>query len=97
VACERPHRVEVDWTFPGAALTHVLVTLAQADADRTVVVLLHIFPAVTDPAGLAGYGCGWQHYVDSLAAYLAGEELPAWSDYYPALLEEWRAVVPSGG
>jgi uncharacterized protein YndB with AHSA1/START domain len=97
VGCEPPYRIEVDWTFPGAALTHVLVTLAGAGAGRTLVVLLHTFPAVTDPADLAGYGCGWQHYVDSLAAHLASTELPAWADYYPALLDEWRALVPSGG
>jgi uncharacterized protein YndB with AHSA1/START domain len=96
VACARPYRIEVVWTFPGAAPTHLLVTLAPAGPDRTAVVLEHTFPAL-EPAHLPGYGCGWQHYVDALGAHLTGAPPPEWSDYYPALLEPWRAAVPSGG
>ncbi|OLB65121.1 MAG: hypothetical protein AUI10_08215 [Actinobacteria bacterium 13_2_20CM_2_72_6] len=96
VACDRPYRIEVLWTFPGAAPTHLLVTLAPAAADRTALVLVHTFPAL-EPAHLPGYGCGWQHYLDALGAHLAGAPLPDWADYYPALLEPWRALVPSGG
>jgi uncharacterized protein YndB with AHSA1/START domain len=96
LACERPYRIAVVWTFPEAAPTHLLVTLAPAGPDRTTLVLEHTFPAL-EPAHLPGYGCGWQHYTDALGAHLAGAPLPAWADYYPGLLDPWRALVPSGG
>ncbi|SRR6266508_1377855 len=97
VACERPTRIEVGWEFPDEARTHVLVTLVPTGAGHTTVVLEHTFPVGHAPSGLAGYGCGWQHYVDSLGAYLAGDPLPEWADYYPGLLDGWRALVSSGG
>jgi uncharacterized protein YndB with AHSA1/START domain len=97
LVCERPHRIELDWTFPGDPGSHVLVELTAVAPGRTGVVLHHTFPAVTDPAALGGYGCGWQYYVDALATHLAGTDLPQWDDYLPGMLAEWRARVPSGG
>src|SRR6266545_2000907 len=90
-------RLEVGWEFPDEVRTHVLVTLVLTGAGHTTVVLEHTFPVGHAPSGLAGYGCGWQHYVDSLGAYLAGDPLPEWADYYPGLLDGWRALVSSGG
>ena len=96
VACDRPYRIEVVWTFPGAAPTHVRVTLAADGPDRTALVLEHTFPA-EEPAALPGYACGWEHYLDALGAHLTGGPPPDWADYYPARLDGWRAAVPSGG
>jgi uncharacterized protein YndB with AHSA1/START domain len=96
LACDRPYRIEVEWTFPGAAPTHVLVTLAADGPGRTALVLEHTFPG-QEPTVLPGYACGWEHYLDALDAYLAGAALPLWSDYYPARLDGWLALVPSGG
>jgi hypothetical protein len=74
----------------------VLVTLATDGPGRTALVLEHTFPG-QEPAVLPGYACGWEHYLDALAAHLAGAPLPRWGDYYPARLDGWRALVPSGG
>jgi uncharacterized protein YndB with AHSA1/START domain len=90
LACQRPDRIELGWLFPGEPYTRVVVELRPVAADRTLVVLDHLgFPKEHIP----GYGCGWHHYVDRLAAYLAGEELPAFEDYYPVRLDEWRERV----
>ncbi|GIH19077.1 SRPBCC domain-containing protein [Rugosimonospora africana] len=90
--CTRPRRIVLDWTYAGASTTRLLVTLTRDPSGRTSAVLEHTFPA-TEPARLAGQGCGWEHYVDSLAAHLAGESLPDFADYYPAKLDQWRAVA----
>ena len=90
VECRRPERIELGWLFPGEPYTRVAVELRPMSADRTLVVLDHSgFPKEHIP----GYGCGWHHYVDALAAYLAGEAPPAFEDYYPARLDEWRERV----
>jgi uncharacterized protein YndB with AHSA1/START domain len=88
--CREPHRLAVGWQFPGAPLTRVTVDLSEVDAARTRVVLLHTGWKRHE---LAGYGCGWHHYVDCLDAHLAGRTLPAFEDYFPALLDGWRARV----
>ena len=33
---------------------------------------------------------GWEWYLDRLVAALAGQPMPAWDDYYPALRDEYR-------
>jgi hypothetical protein len=43
---------------------------------------------------IAGYGCGWHHYVDALSAHLDGLPLPSFDDYYPAFLPHWRPGRP---
>jgi uncharacterized protein YndB with AHSA1/START domain len=88
--CREPHRLAVSWQFPGTRRTAVQVDLSEAGPHRTRVVLVHSGWAAEE---VAGYGCGWQHYVDSLDAYLAGAPLPAFEDYYPATLPEWRQRV----
>ncbi len=87
VECREPHRVEVGWAFPGAPRTRLVVDLSEVAPDRTHVRLWHTGWTAQE---IPGYGCGWHHYVDALAAYLAGEKLPVFEDYYPALLDEWK-------
>jgi uncharacterized protein YndB with AHSA1/START domain len=87
LACATPHRIELDWAFDDGEPTHLLVTLS----GNTTVLLEHTFPADPDPVSLAGPACGWQHHLDALAAHVAGTPAPNWDDYYPALMDEWRA------
>jgi uncharacterized protein YndB with AHSA1/START domain len=90
VACDRPRRIELGWLFPREPYTRVVVELRPAGPDRTTVTLDHTgFPA----DHLPGYGCGWHHYLDAFDAYLAGGAQPAFGEYYPALLDDWRARV----
>jgi uncharacterized protein YndB with AHSA1/START domain len=93
LACDAPHRMELGWAFGGGVPTQVLVTLS----GDTTVALEHTFPADREAADVAVYGCGWQYYLDALGAHLAGAPLPAWDDYYPGLVDQWRARVPSAG
>src|SRR5436305_4661986 len=53
VACERPHRIELDWLLPGEPDTRLVVRLRPAGPGRTHVTLDHTgFPA----GHLPGYG-----------------------------------------
>jgi uncharacterized protein YndB with AHSA1/START domain len=88
--CREPHRIAVGWQFPGAPRTSLTVDLASLGPDRTSVTLRHTGWKRDE---IAGYGCGWHHYVDALAAHLAGVPLPSFDDYYPALLPYWREQV----
>jgi uncharacterized protein YndB with AHSA1/START domain len=92
VECREPHRIVLGWQFPGTPRTSVTVDLAATGPDRTSVTLLH---SGWKRDEVAGYGCGWQHYADALAAHLAGDPLPAFDDYYPALLPYWRERAAS--
>lgn len=38
---------------------------------------------------LPDVGVGWEWYLDRLVAAIAGEPMPAWDDYYPALREAY--------
>jgi uncharacterized protein YndB with AHSA1/START domain len=92
--CDRPHRVEGHWTWPDGQPTTLRVTIEPRPDGRARVVLTHAgFP----PAGIAGYGCGWHHYVDALAAHLGDGPAPDFADYYPAMLDTYRAAVAEAG
>jgi uncharacterized protein YndB with AHSA1/START domain len=94
IECREPHRIEVGWVFPGEGRTRLTVDLSEIDRDRTRIRMTHTgWTAKQVP----GYGCGWHHFVDSLAAYLAGEDLPAFEEYYPAMLDRWRERVVAAG
>ena len=38
---------------------------------------------------LPDVGAGWEWYLDRLVAAIAGEPMPAWDDYYPALRDAY--------
>jgi uncharacterized protein YndB with AHSA1/START domain len=38
---------------------------------------------------LPDVGAGWEWYIDRLVAAIAGEPMPAWDDYYPALRDAY--------
>ena len=40
-------------------------------------------------AMLPDVGAGWEWYIDRLVAAIAGEPMPAWDDYYPALRDAY--------
>jgi uncharacterized protein YndB with AHSA1/START domain len=86
--------IDAGWVFPGEPPTRLRVTLTEDGPDRTRVIMEHTFPAELPITRLPGYGTGWHHFVDSLDAYLGGRELPEFGDYYPALLDDWRAALP---
>ncbi len=92
--CVPPRLIDTDWAFPDSPPTRLRVTLAEDGPDRTRVIMEHTFPAGFPITRLPGYATGWHHFVDCLDAFLAGEELPDFGDYYPALLDDWRAAVP---
>lgn len=40
-------------------------------------------------AMLPDVGAGWEWYLDRLVAAIAGQPMPAWNDYYPALRDAY--------
>jgi hypothetical protein len=86
VECRPPHRLVVDISEAEGRSWHIAVTLTR-DADATTLLFEQSIPPKMDPADV---GCGWHWYLDRLAASLTGSAMPAWPDYYPALVSAYR-------
>ncbi len=91
--CDAPHRLRVSWYFRDEGESHVAVDLS-ADGERTRFVLEH---RRLPESAAAGYGAGWQAYVEALAVDVAGESeaacRPAWDQRWEELLPAYRAQL----
>ena len=91
--CEAPRRLRLTSTVPtdGAEpqVWHFRLELTEADGVTT----LTFAQDVPEPAMAEGVGPGWEYYLDRLVTVEKGED-PAtrqWDDYYPVLVEFYRA------
>lgn len=89
-ACEPPRRLAVAWCYPGEPESAAELRL-RPDGDGTILELEHS----RLPDGLAaGYGYGWEDFLDRLAALLAGADPDAvsWAESQQLLKPLWEAA-----
>jgi uncharacterized protein YndB with AHSA1/START domain len=86
VECRPPHRLVVDVTQPNHEVWRIAVTLAT-EAGATTLLFEQAVPPEIEPADVA---VGWHWYLDRMATSLTGAPMPAWGDYYPALVSAYR-------
>jgi uncharacterized protein YndB with AHSA1/START domain len=89
-ACEEPHRLAVNWSWPGEQDSRVEVSL-EPDGDSTVLTLRHSL--VTDETAI-DYGCGWEDFLNRLHELVADRDPAAvvFSDAQQQLVPHWRAA-----
>ncbi|MBK9517687.1 MAG: SRPBCC family protein [Anaeromyxobacter sp.] len=78
-ACEPPRRLAL--TTKGEWGMTLEVTLTQAGG----VTELRFVHRLTDRKLARDFGPGWEYYLDNLVAARAGEQLPAFDEYYPSM------------
>lgn len=81
LGCDQPRYLVVEMGAPGGGIWRLAVSLTEEDGHTTVT-LQHYLHAAD---ALAEIGPGWDYYLDRLDAARAGEPMPVWDDYYPAL------------
>jgi uncharacterized protein YndB with AHSA1/START domain len=91
LACEPPSRLVISWRLPGEPDSLVSAELSAAATGTWLTLEHRRLPA--DQA--AGYGAGWQTYLEQLAAYLAGDagRGEAWDQRWDQLVPAYRARV----
>ena len=90
VACEAPTRLV--WEWPVGGVDSVVTVDIAPDDDGARLLLRH--ERLTG-AQVAGYAAGWDTYVRSLDAHLAGGPGPDWGVTWSALHELYAAAGPS--
>jgi uncharacterized protein YndB with AHSA1/START domain len=78
-ACEPPRRLAL--TTKGKWGVKVEITLAQTGNVTELRFVHHL----TDRKLARDMGPGWEYYLDNLVAARAGQNLPAFDDYYPSM------------
>lgn len=77
VACEPPRHLVLEWTLPEQPLWRVEVQLVEDDGGTALTFVHHL----SDAAGFADIGPGWQYYLDRLGASLVGGAMPEFDPY----------------
>jgi hypothetical protein len=78
--CEAPRHLVVT-TRDAAGEWRIELTLSQTGETTELRFVHHL----SDPKLAGDAGPGWEYYLDMLVAARAGEALPSFEDYYPAL------------
>ncbi|WP_273651424.1 SRPBCC family protein [Cellulomonas fimi] len=78
LVCDRPHRLDVTWSFPGEPVTRLSATLS-GDDGATVLVLEH---HDLGERAARGYGGGWHTCLDRLDDHLAGRDVRSWDELF---------------
>jgi uncharacterized protein YndB with AHSA1/START domain len=78
-ACEPPRRLAL--STQGKYGVNIEITLVQTDSVTELRFVHH----VTDRKLARDFGPGWEYYLDNLVAARAGEKLPSFDAYYPAM------------
>jgi uncharacterized protein YndB with AHSA1/START domain len=84
-ACEPPRRLAL--TSKGEYGVRLEITLAQNGSVTELRFVHHL----TDRKLARDMGPGWEYYLDNLVAARAGEELPAFDEYYPSMQAHYTA------
>ncbi|MFI5495909.1 SRPBCC family protein [Actinoplanes sp. NPDC051859] len=79
-ACEPPRRLLLVMT-EGSGIQRIELRLAAAGEQTDLELVQHL--DTTDAVG--DMGPGWEYYLDNLVASRAGQPLPSFDDYYPAM------------
>ena len=90
-ACDPPRRLAVTWRHPGEPESAAEIRL-RPDGDGTILELEHARLRAGDAAG---YGYGWEDFLDRLAALLAGGDPGAvsWAESQRVLKPLWEAAL----
>lgn len=91
-ACEPPTRLRVSWEHPGEAGSEVELRLrAEGSGGGTVLELEH---ARLEPARAAGYGPGWEDFLQRLDALVraADPDAVSWASNEATLTPVWAAL-----
>ncbi len=92
-ACDPPRRLAVTWRHPGEPESAAEIRLRpDGDGDGTILELEHARLRAGDAAG---YGYGWEDFLDRLAALLAGDDPGAisWDESQQVLKPLWDAAL----
>jgi uncharacterized protein YndB with AHSA1/START domain len=89
LVCEPPRRLELTWRFPDQSVSLVRAEL-RAEGAAAVLSLEHTGLPLSQ---LAGYGAGWQAYLEALDADLAGAPATDWDDRWSTLLPAYQAAL----
>ncbi|HEV7948939.1 MAG TPA: SRPBCC domain-containing protein [Glaciihabitans sp.] len=87
--CERPYDLAIS-TVDEYGSWLLELTLRE-HAGRTILTFTHY---LVEANSIGEIGAGWEYYLDMLVAAHAGQPLPTFSDYYPALTEYFQALTP---
>lgn len=87
LACDPPHALELTWSFPGEATSHVHAQL-DADGDGTVLTLVH---TELQESAARGYGGGWHRLLDLLDDHVAGRPVRTWDELFDDRVARYRA------
>ena len=76
-----------------AAGMHVELRLDLSEEDGVTTLLFA--QRMSDPEMASSVGPGWEYYLDRLVAVETGGDVAdvKWDDYYPALADDYRALV----
>jgi uncharacterized protein YndB with AHSA1/START domain len=89
-ACRPPEHLGLE---ADAAGMHWELRLDLSEADGVTTLLFA--QRMTDPELASSVGPGWEYYLDRLVAAETGGDVAGvkWDDYYPALADDYRALV----
>ncbi len=89
--CESPNRLVVAWNFGTEDVSTVCAELSSTPAGSRLVLEHRRLPM----SQAAGYGAGWQAYLEALAADLEGGEGHGaqWDDRWAELVPAYRAQL----
>jgi uncharacterized protein YndB with AHSA1/START domain len=89
-ACRPPEHLGLEADAAGMRW-ELRLDLAEADGVTTLL----FAQRMTDPEMASSVGPGWEYYLDRLVAAETGGDVTgiAWDDYYPALADDYRALV----
>ena len=89
LALEPPTLLEYEWRFSGETESILRYDLV-ADGEGTLLTLTHRLLGVVQAAG---YGAGWDAYLDALGAVLEGLEPADWATGFAQRLPAYKAAL----
>ena len=87
-ACEAPHRLAI--TSDNESGNWRLELLLEEDGSDSVLTFIH---HLNGDEEIGEIGPGWEYYLDLLVAATEDSEEPMLDQYFPALQEEYEALV----
>lgn len=88
LACEPPHRLEVE-TVDDYGRWHLEARLTARDDGTTLTFVHHLDPDTE----VATTGPGWEYYLDVLVAVVHDGATPDFDDYYPAMRPYYEGLA----
>ena len=92
LAFDAPRLLEVEWRYEGEDESVLRIEL-EPRGERTLLVLDH---RRLQSSQAAGYGSGWDAYLDALEDLLAGRS-GSWDERFQSRLEDYRRAAAGAG